>query len=348
MVWYYESIGQPMGPISQEAIELLVRDGLILRSTLVWKQGMSNWAPADQTELLGLFSTPPPLEPSRTTLAEAPESNQVIPVSRSNNAPDVAASQKELSEVSSSKVLSAELVAPAEPDPPKKTSSEEISIAINSLSGIAKHANIIIILYVIVSAAAILSDFISIDFINAAMSGDRFQSDFELNQQADFVDNLSLYSDFAFLIVFAWSGIVIGRWTYRSMKNLRAMGYDTTVSPGWAVGWHFIPVALLWMPFRAMAQIWRGSIDGTPTGDATLPGSMRIWWACWVLGNGISFSAFQMQESGLAIDDFEQVKLGLGAEMLSSAMHIISALLLMSIIKRVTAAQQENRSSVFD
>ncbi len=43
MDWYYAESGRQVGPIKEEALEALVRSGVVNPDTLVWQQGMSNW-----------------------------------------------------------------------------------------------------------------------------------------------------------------------------------------------------------------------------------------------------------------------------------------------------------------
>jgi hypothetical protein len=54
------------GPFDMAALQQQVQAGQITRETLVWKQGMANWAKAGEVpELQGLFAAvPPPLPPS--------------------------------------------------------------------------------------------------------------------------------------------------------------------------------------------------------------------------------------------------------------------------------------------
>jgi membrane protease subunit (stomatin/prohibitin family) len=66
-VEFYVAInGQQTGPFSQELIIRKIQIGEILQDTLVWSQGMINWAPAGQVAALShLFAaTPPPLPPT--------------------------------------------------------------------------------------------------------------------------------------------------------------------------------------------------------------------------------------------------------------------------------------------
>jgi hypothetical protein len=49
-------------------------------------------------------------------------------------------------------------------------------------------------------------------------------------------------------------------WIYRANSNARQLGAtDMQFSPGWSVGWYFIPIANLWKPYQAMCEIWRAS-----------------------------------------------------------------------------------------
>lgn len=41
------------------------------------------------------------------------------------------------------------------------------------------------------------------------------------------------------------AGIAVLRWIYRASRNAHAFGPAMTVTPGWAVGWFFVPIANL-------------------------------------------------------------------------------------------------------
>src|SRR5918997_1098797 len=48
-------------------------------------------------------------------------------------------------------------------------------------------------------------------------------------------------------------------WLHRASKNLAALGNPKSrieYTPGWAVGWFFIPFANLVMPYRAVREVW--------------------------------------------------------------------------------------------
>jgi Domain of unknown function (DUF4328) len=76
-------------------------------------------------------------------------------------------------------------------------------------------------------------------------------------------------------------------WQHRSHANLRALGTaDVKFTPGWAVGWWFIPFANVVQPFRAMNELWKasdpeaGAVDWKGKPSTAL---LAIWWAAWLL-----------------------------------------------------------------
>jgi membrane protease subunit (stomatin/prohibitin family) len=64
---FYAAIGgKQAGPFDMAALKTLVQEGKVTRDSLVWKQGMANWAAASTLpELAGVFAAaPPPLPPA--------------------------------------------------------------------------------------------------------------------------------------------------------------------------------------------------------------------------------------------------------------------------------------------
>ncbi|HEX3870224.1 MAG TPA: DUF4339 domain-containing protein, partial [Pirellulales bacterium] len=45
MNWFYESNGQPRGPISDAELDQLIARGEVTPTTLVWREGLANWQP---------------------------------------------------------------------------------------------------------------------------------------------------------------------------------------------------------------------------------------------------------------------------------------------------------------
>jgi hypothetical protein len=62
--YFYASDGQQKGPVNLEQLKALFANRTVNKDSLVWKQGMANWAALKDVEELKAFlgsNTPPPL-----------------------------------------------------------------------------------------------------------------------------------------------------------------------------------------------------------------------------------------------------------------------------------------------
>ncbi len=48
MNWYYVEAGKQAGPVTDEQLQQLIRNGTVRADTLVWREGMANWQPYAQ------------------------------------------------------------------------------------------------------------------------------------------------------------------------------------------------------------------------------------------------------------------------------------------------------------
>lgn len=65
-MWYYVQNGQQAGPVSQEDLTESLRTGAVQPNTLVWRNGMGNWLPANEVAELSAGAAAPsdPANPS--------------------------------------------------------------------------------------------------------------------------------------------------------------------------------------------------------------------------------------------------------------------------------------------
>jgi hypothetical protein len=75
----------------------------------------------------------------------------------------------------------------------------------------------------------------------------------------------------------AWLFQAGDRQGFPSLRRLSS--HTMTVTPGWAVGWYFVPVANLWKPYAAMGEIRNAS------GAGTLGAVLPLWWGLWIGSN---------------------------------------------------------------
>lgn len=66
MDWYYEQNGSQTGPATEEQLKQLRASGSLGGKSLVWCEGMADWAPMDQVLPLASAPSPSPVAPSST------------------------------------------------------------------------------------------------------------------------------------------------------------------------------------------------------------------------------------------------------------------------------------------
>lgn len=141
-----------------------------------------------------------------------------------------------------------------------------------------------------------------------------------------------------YLGVYIATTIVFGMWIYRANKNCRGFGAaGMEFTPGWSVGWYFIPIANLFKPYQAMKEIWQVSSD--PKRWRTEPGSPLLgwWWGLWIIGNILGQIVFRSSPDADA--PLEEWKMTTALSMISSAEDILLIGVAMMMISRIIAMQ---------
>ena len=137
------------------------------------------------------------------------------------------------------------------------------------------------------------------------------------------------------------AAIAFLRWIHLASKNLAPLGAGgQRFSPGWAVGWWFIPIMWLFRPYQVMAEIWRGSYPETgPDAWQDLPVSplMGFWWATWLVSGWVAYAAilffFSSDTSidGLIMGDFVSIAY--------DVVSMVSLILVIILIRQITSNQ---------
>ena len=80
------------------------------------------------------------------------------------------------------------------------------------------------------------------------------------------------------------TAILVLTWIHRANHNARQLGAaGMHFTPGWAVGWHFVPIAWFWKPYQAMTEIWRASRNPADWRDEPVSPLLRWWWILWIV-----------------------------------------------------------------
>jgi hypothetical protein len=96
-------------------------------------------------------------------------------------------------------------------------------------------------------------------------------------------------------VIFVVLIVIYCVWVYRANYNARQLGATgMKFSPGWAVGWYFIPIANLWKPYQAMREIWQASAAPASWQDQPRGSILPLWWMFFLLSNLISNASFRL------------------------------------------------------
>lgn len=194
------------------------------------------------------------------------------------------------------------------------------------------------IAYIIVETFLTISNYLAFRFFYT-FQNDGFESDQALANAANFTDLHQGIIGILFLIVFILSVVAYGRFQYRAMKNLHALGAAGVVtSPGWSVGYFFVPIVNLWKPFGAVCQIWRGTFD-PENGAARVPAIIGWWWAFWLITNFIDNASFRLTLKSGAFGDeimgIDAYMAALAFDIASSIFAIVAAILVLNFFRQV-------------
>jgi hypothetical protein len=134
----------------------------------------------------------------------------------------------------------------------------------------------------------------------------------------------------------------------RANRNARALGArNMEFTPGWAVGWFFVPFANLFKPYQAVREIYLAS-DPTPDEDEsgmfssgwwsrTVPIQLNLWWGTWILMNIVDNTATRLSFRDDAGARAAAAWLGMGGAALSIPCTLLVIWLIFEIQDRQAA-----------
>jgi hypothetical protein len=148
------------------------------------------------------------------------------------------------------------------------------------------------------------------------------------------------------IAVFISTAVVFLIWLHRAYKNLRAFGVKTETSPGWAVGYWFIPFANLVRPYQAVKELWIKSdpaVDFTHGFAKRLEGALAttpvgVWWFFWIVGGVVGRAGNRFDDSDFVAQKPE-VAIWLGEA--TSIILLVAALLAAWVVWTIDQMQSE-------
>lgn len=141
-----------------------------------------------------------------------------------------------------------------------------------------------------------------------------------------------------YMIVFIVTGVAFLKWIHRANLNCRGFGAENmTFTPGWAVGWYFIPIMNLVRPYQAMKEIWQ--VSQNPRAWQTALGSPLLgwWWGLWIANSMLGQAVFRSTMNATTI---EQLKTSTGISIFAGLAGIPLCLIAIKLVKSIAAMQE--------
>lgn len=192
-----------------------------------------------------------------------------------------------------------------------------------------------------ISLANIVSDFLEYRLLQAMKDG-AF-----LTEQAEIIaaqtnDSRQRLIGNVQLIIALVSGVLTLRWIHRSNWNARALGAEgMQYTPGWSIGWYFIPIMNFWKPYRAMKEIWWASGKETQRPSEAVPSILGVWWALWIANNVVGNISYRMLMQAQNIT--EQINASI-ITLIADAITIALCAALLLLVKQIQDRQSEKRA----
>ena len=138
------------------------------------------------------------------------------------------------------------------------------------------------------------------------------------------------------LLLAVFLGVTFLRWIYRANKNLHVLSSEPlTFSPGWSVGWYFIPIASLFKPYQAMKEIWSAAHRGAAGGGSLI----GWWWGLWIVSTFLGRIAMKL---ALRAKDAQGYGRSAIAYILSDALYIALDIVALMLVTAIAQAYTEN------
>jgi hypothetical protein len=147
------------------------------------------------------------------------------------------------------------------------------------------------------------------------------------------------YLAIVFLLIFFVGGIIVFKWIKLANENVRALGAkNLEFSPGWAVGWFFVPIANLFKPYKVMNEIWSATHSPGNWKKNENHRAVQKWWGLWIGSSGLIQLSNNLEKNADSVDKIIQLSyINIGGEIL----WIFLCLCFLTLVTRISTVQVE-------
>jgi hypothetical protein len=211
-----------------------------------------------------------------------------------------------------------------------------LEAAVSSAGRRAQVMKALMLVTIAVSLVAILSGASQFSLIARIAAGEAV-SEAEITANDTRHRMIGLFQFISFLAtVIAWL-----TWQHRAYGLLSlARSIPTRFTPGWAIGWWFVPIANVFQPYQVMKEMWLRSETSGGSGiieGLEAPSVIKWWWGSWLIAGFVGNVSLRMVVTANTID---QLLWSTVVGICDALLTILTACLAPVIISRMTTLQR--------
>jgi hypothetical protein len=138
------------------------------------------------------------------------------------------------------------------------------------------------------------------------------------------------------MLVYLVTGFLVLKWIYRVNSNAQLLGEGMSVTPGWNVGFFFVPIMTWFRPYQGVRESWQVSHDPENWPLVEVPALLPWWWGCWVVSSILGYVSMRLS---FASSTAGETLVSLWLDVASGILGIPLGLLLIRIVRQLTRAQ---------
>jgi hypothetical protein len=215
---------------------------------------------------------------------------------------------------------------------PAKNNYAPLSNLFNWVAGI-------FIILLIADVIALLSDYSQFELLNKIVNGGLVT-----HQEAAANDTREAIVGYTQTALFIATAVIFFVWIYRAYKNLSALkAGGLKFTPGWAVGWFFIPIANLFRPYQIVSEIYKfsepneGAEGGFRKINFLSSNIVGWWWGLYLLSNIVAQITLRVVLRSETASDFIT---STSVSMASDAIDVIGVIVTIIMVRDISRFQE--------
>ncbi|WP_241737451.1 DUF4328 domain-containing protein [Neptunicella marina] len=211
---------------------------------------------------------------------------------------------------------------------------------------LTKWVRYILCVQIVLAIISIGSNFLEYQLLTDLQNG-AYVSQIEAFDDAESSDRRQQILNVINIIVFIISGLLILIWIYRANYNSHQLGAkDMDFTPGWSIGYFFIPILALWKPYLAMKEIWQTSHNPNNWALEQAGTILRVWWFFWIVSNIVAQIGFRVSLEPKELQDFINSNIVMQiSDLLTIPLAASTLILISSIYKAQYAALKAKQTN---